>query len=106
MSTRKFQELIQAMPRDRRMKLEQNFAAAIAEMPLDQLRKAQQMTQVNVANALDVSQGEVSKIEHRGDVCVSTLAEYIEAIGGRLEIRAVFPDREVRVTQFEGHHSD
>ena len=98
MSTRKFQELIQAMPRDRRVKLEQNFAAAIAEMPLDQLRKAQQMTQVNVANALDVSQGEVSKIEHRGDICV--------AIGGRLEIRAVFPDREVRVTQFEGHHSD
>ena len=101
MSTRKFQELIQALPQDRRVKLEQNFAAAIAEMPLDQLRKALQMTQVNVANALDVSQGEVSKIEHRGDICVSTLAEYIEAIGGRLEIRAVFPDREVRVTQFE-----
>jgi hypothetical protein len=48
-----------------------------------------------------VNQGEVSKIEHRSDVCVSTLAEYIEALGGRLEIRAVFKDREVRITQFE-----
>jgi hypothetical protein len=32
---------------------------------------------------------------------ISTLAEYIEAMGGRLEIRAVFKDREVRITQFE-----
>ena len=55
MSTKKFQELIQAMPPDRRVKLEQNFAEAIAGMPLDQLRKAQQMTQVNVATVLGQS---------------------------------------------------
>jgi transcriptional regulator with XRE-family HTH domain len=70
-------------------------------MPLDQLRKAQQMTQLRVAEVLGVNQGEVSKIEHRSDICISTLADYIEAIGGRLEIRAVFEDREVRITQFE-----
>jgi transcriptional regulator with XRE-family HTH domain len=69
-------------------------------MPLDQLRKAQQMTQLQVAEVLGVGQGEVSKIEHRSDICVSTLADYIEAMGGRLEIRAVFEDREVRITQF------
>jgi predicted XRE-type DNA-binding protein len=73
----------------------------LAAMPLDQLRKAQQMTQLQVAEILGVNQGEVSKIEHRSDICVSTLAEYIEAMGGRLEIRAVFKDREVRITQFE-----
>jgi transcriptional regulator with XRE-family HTH domain len=70
-------------------------------MPLDQLRKAQQMTQLRVAGVLGVNQGEVSKIEHRSDICISTLADYVEAIGGRLEIRAVFKDREVRITQFE-----
>ena len=48
-----------------------------------------------------VNQGEVFKIEHRADLYLSTLSEYVEALGGRLEIRAVFPDREVRITQFE-----
>ncbi len=70
-------------------------------MPLNQLRKAQQMTQLQVAGILGVNQGEISKIEHRSDVCVSTLAEYVEALGGRLEIRAVFKDREVRIDQFD-----
>jgi len=59
------------------------------------------MTQVKLAEALGVNQGEVSKIEHRTDIYLSTLAEYVEALGGRLEIRAVFPDREMRITQFE-----
>jgi transcriptional regulator with XRE-family HTH domain len=70
-------------------------------MPLDQLRKAQQMTQLRLAEVLGINQGEVSKIEHRSDIRVSTLADYVEAIGGRLEIRAVFKDREVRISQFE-----
>jgi hypothetical protein len=34
-------------------------------------------------------------------IYLSTLAGYIEALGGKLEIRAVFPDREIRITQFE-----
>jgi hypothetical protein len=50
---------------------------------------------------LGVNQGEVSKIEHRTDIYLSTLAGYVEALGGKLEIRAVFPDREMRITQFE-----
>jgi len=70
-------------------------------MPLDQLRKAQEMKHQQLAEILGVNQGEVSKIEHRSDICISTLAGYVEAIGGRLEIRAVFKDREVRITQFE-----
>ena len=71
-------------------------------MPLEELRRARQMTQVELAQTLGVNQGEVSKIEHRTDVYLSTLASYVEALGGRLEIRAVFPDREMRISQFEG----
>jgi len=59
------------------------------------------MTQAKLAEALGVNQGEVSKIEHRTDLYLSTLAEYVKALGGRLEIRAVFTDREVRITQSE-----
>jgi transcriptional regulator with XRE-family HTH domain len=101
MPTRKFRELLEAMPVERQRKLEKRFQDSLAAMPLDQLRKAQQMTQLQLAEVLGVSQGEVSKIEHRSDICLSTLAEYIEAMGGRLEIRAVFQDRQVRITQFE-----
>jgi len=89
------------MPAERRQRIEKRFQKSLAAMPLDQIRKAQQMTQLQLAGILGVNQGEISKIEHRSDVCVSTLAEYVEALGGRLEIRAVFKDREVRITQFE-----
>ena len=101
MPTRKFRELLEAMPAERRRRIEKRFQESMAAMPLDQLRKAQQMTQLQIAQILGVNQGEVSKIEHRSDICISTLADYIEAMGGRLEIRAVFKDREVRITQFE-----
>ena len=106
MPTRNFRELLEAMPADRQRRIEKRFQKSLEAMPLDQLRKAQEMTQLQLAEILGVNQGEVSKIEHRSDICVSTLAEYIEAMGGRLEIRAVFKDREVRITQFEEFASD
>lgn len=70
-------------------------------MPLEALRKARQMTQLQLGEVLGVHQSEVSKIEHRTDIRVRTLVEYVEALGGHLEIRAVFPDRQIRISQFE-----
>ena len=70
-------------------------------MPLDEIRKARQMTQAKLAETPGVNQGEISKIEHRTDIYISTLAGYVEALGGKLEIRAIFPDGELRVSQFE-----
>lgn len=101
MPTRNFRELLEAMPADRQKRIESRFQKSRAAMPLDQLRKAQEMTQLELAKILGVNQGEISKIEHRSDICISTLSEYIEAMGGRLEIRAIFKDREIRITQFE-----
>ena len=101
MPTRKFRELFDAMPPERQRRIEKRFQSSLGAMPLDQLRKAQEMTQLQLAEILGVNQGEVSKIEHRSDICLSTLADYVEAMGGRLEVRAVFKDREVRITQFE-----
>jgi transcriptional regulator with XRE-family HTH domain len=82
MPTHNFRELLEAMPVERQQRIEKRFEKSLAAMPLDQLRKAQQMTQLRVAESLGVNQGEVSKIEHRSDICISTLADYIEAIGG------------------------
>lgn len=85
----------------RRRKLDLRFQQTLEAMPLDQLRKAKEMTQLQLAERLSIHQSEVSKIEHRSDIFVSTLADYIEALGGHLELRAVFPDREVLINQFE-----
>jgi DNA-binding XRE family transcriptional regulator len=101
MPTRKFGELLSAMPVGRRRKIADRVRQSLASMPLDEIRKARQMTQAKLADALGVNQGEVSKIEHRTDIYLSTLAGYVEALGGKLEIRAIFPDREMRIDQFE-----
>lgn len=66
---------------------------------LGDLRRARQLTQETLAESLDMSQSEVSKVERRTDVYVSTLRRYIEAMGGELQILARFPDGEVEVIQ-------
>jgi DNA-binding XRE family transcriptional regulator len=63
------------------------------ELTLRDLRKAHQMTQEKLAAVLGVKQESVSKLEMRSDMLLSTLREYIEALGGELEIRATFPGR-------------
>jgi len=69
----------------------------IEEMPLTQLRNAREMTQTRLAEVLSVDQGRISKLEKRTDMYLSTLRSYIEAMGGSLEIRAVFPDGDVKI---------
>ena len=59
------------------------------------------LTQTQLAQVLQVSQGAVSKVEPRADMYISTLRSYVRAIGGDLQIRAVFPEGEVLIDQFE-----
>jgi hypothetical protein len=66
-------------------------------MTLHELRRAQRMNQSALAKNLQSSQGEVSKIENRGDMKISTLDEYVNALGGTLELHAVFPDKTVEL---------
>jgi len=56
------------------------------------------MTQSQLAEAWQVSQENVSRVERQNDVYLSTLARYVAALGGRLEIAAVFPDQTVTFT--------
>ncbi|HEY9573302.1 MAG TPA: helix-turn-helix transcriptional regulator [Pusillimonas sp.] len=60
---------------------------------LKDLRKATQHTQEDLAHALGVGQGTVSRIEKQSDMLVSTLQHYIESVGGTLQIMATFPNR-------------
>jgi transcriptional regulator with XRE-family HTH domain len=72
--------------------LRQHAEAMLVEMQLHELRKARQATQVDVAEAMNVEQAAVSKLERREDMYVSTLREYVKALGGELKLVASFPD--------------
>jgi len=60
---------------------------------LKELRKAAQQTQDDLAIAMGVGQGTVSRIEKRRDMLVSTLQQYVEGMGGKLQLLVTFPDR-------------
>jgi transcriptional regulator with XRE-family HTH domain len=99
---KKFEELLTKMSPERRARIEREHERAMAEMPLQQLRAARELTQQQMATLLEVNQSEVSRIEKRTDMYLSTLASYVRAMGGVLEVRAVFPQGEaVKITQFE-----
>ena len=99
---KKFDELLKKMPPERRKRILREHEIEMAEMPLHQLRSARELTQQQMAALLEVNQSEVSRIEKRTDMYLSTLANYIKAMGGELEVRAVFPPgKVVRITQFE-----
>jgi transcriptional regulator with XRE-family HTH domain len=73
----------------------------IREMALDELRAARALTQEHLSTILGVKQSAVSKLERRADMYVSPLRHVIEAMDGQLEIRTVFPEGDVRITQFQ-----
>jgi DNA-binding XRE family transcriptional regulator len=56
------------MPLERQRKLAKRVRDTLASMPLEEIRKARQMTQAKLAEVLGVNQGEISKIEHRTDL--------------------------------------
>lgn len=62
-----------------------------------ELRHAEAVSQAELAGRLEVTQSAISKLEHSEDVRVSTLRQYLEALGARLELVAVFDDEGRRV---------
>ena len=88
--TKNLEEVLSKLPRKRREKIARR-AEEIAT--LKNLRQSVKRTQVELASSLGVGQDTVSRLEQRGDMLISTLKRYIEAMGGRLHLVAQFPDR-------------
>jgi DNA-binding XRE family transcriptional regulator len=77
----------------RRARVDEHKRVMLAE-----LRQSLDLTQTELAETLDVSQRGVSHVEHEANPRLGTLADYVDALGGRLELRAVFDDRTVELT--------
>jgi len=91
---KRLQEIWDELPEPRKQKIDRRFQERLQEyMTLQELRKALEITQEDVAETLQIHQVNVSKLEKRSDIKLSTLREYLTAIGGNLQLIVDFPGR-------------
>jgi transcriptional regulator with XRE-family HTH domain len=98
---KKFKNLRQAMSPEAQARSHANAMEMMAALPLAGLRRARHLSQEQLAAELSVKQPAVAKMEKKADMYISTLRRFVEAMGGQLEIRAHFPEGDVKITQFE-----
>ena len=92
MQTLKWKDLKHKVSPEEREKIKSEAVAELDQMGFAALRKARQQTQVELAEKLGIDQASVSALENRSDLLLSTLTKYVRALGGDIEIRAVFPE--------------
>ncbi|MFN2267200.1 MAG: XRE family transcriptional regulator [Desulfonatronovibrio sp.] len=96
----KYSNLRNKMSPEARKKAESMANTMLAEMPLNDLRKARGLSQKMLAEMLHVQQPAIAKLEKRTDMYISTLRSHIEAMGGKLEVQASFPEGTVKISNF------
>jgi DNA-binding XRE family transcriptional regulator len=85
-------EVLAALPKARRDRIDVRYRELRKEVEsLTALRKAAGKAQVEIAASLKISQPSVSKIERQTDMYLSTLRNYVDAVGGDLELVVRFP---------------
>ena len=103
---RNYKELQAKMDPTSRAENVQRVSEELQRMALDELRSAKKLTQADLAEMLDVPQSSISRIEQRADMYLSTLRNYIHAMGGVLRIQAIFPDGGAVVIDRFGDYED
>lgn len=94
---RPFSELLAKMSPKAQEKIKRGSAKILAEMELADLREALSVRQIELAERLQTTQAAVSRLERRGNVTLASLNDYVEALGGKLELSAVLPGRTVKI---------
>ncbi len=80
-----------------RARVDAEVKKALLEMDLKELRDLSKVPQTEIAEALETTQSQISRIEAREDHLVSTLRKYVAALGGELDVVARFGDRTIRL---------
>jgi DNA-binding XRE family transcriptional regulator len=93
--TRKLNDFLQTFTPAEQAKIQARASALIEEeLTLRALRQAHNLTQERMAELLGVKQENISRMERRADLLLSTMSSYIEAMGGKLKLVAEFPERQ------------
>jgi len=79
-------------------RVKKRVEAGLEELTLRGLRERMALTQAELGQASEMTQSELSRIEARDDHLTSTLRRYVEALGGKLEVTAVFGAQRVKLT--------
>lgn len=91
--TKHLKDVMKALPNERRKKIERRGEEMLDEyLSLVELRKAQKLTQKELARRLNINQENVSRIEKRSDMLLSTLRNHVRAMGGELRVTVQFPN--------------
>lgn len=86
-------DVFAALPAERRARIRARGAELVAEeLTLRDLRRAERVTQSEIAERLGGRQVYVSRLERRADMKLSTLRAYVEALGGDLQLMVTFPE--------------
>jgi hypothetical protein len=92
--TTNLRRIVDSLPAGERKAITRRSRELIAEeLSLRELRKAMAVTQVQIAKSLGKRQDEISRIEQRGDLLLSTLRDYVQSLGGELELLCTFKNR-------------
>jgi len=93
---RSHSEIMAALPEERRRRIEARTQELVAEVEgLKALRQLAERSQEQIAETLGVKQPSVHKIERQTDLYLSTLRRFVEAAGGKLELRVELPGKGV-----------
>lgn len=99
---KKWSKLRKQMSKDAQARSRSIADCAIEEIEaLNHLRAALQLTQEQIAELIETSQANVSKLERQSDMQISTLQRYVAALGGKLKLVAEVDGKEYRIHQFD-----
>jgi transcriptional regulator with XRE-family HTH domain len=97
MATRKWSEIKDKMSPERQARVDAAVRRELIAMELRELRHEAGKTQAEVAEIAEMTQAELSKFERRDDHRLSTLRRYVNALGGRLEVVAIFDKKRIAI---------
>lgn len=97
MATHKWSEIKSKMSPERKARVDAEVRRELLAMELRGLRQEAGKTQAEVAEIAEMTQAELSKFERRDDHLLSTLRRYVTALGGRLEVVAVFDNKRIAI---------
>jgi len=90
--TKSFRDMLDNLEPEDLAYVEQRGQEILSEyLTLQELRKAHQFTQEKMASVLNVRQENISRLEKRSDLMLSTLRDYIQGMGGNLKLVVEFP---------------